>query len=271
MLNDLTLKLNLPSDTAIQQSTEQDEQLPHYEGKNILVVEDNKANQIVAKAMLEKFKCTITLANNGVEALKTFSSQSFDLIFMDCQMPEMDGYEATFQIRELENKTVHTPIIALTANKQLSDREQCIAAGMDDFMSKPLTLNTLKNALEKWLSTTPKSDQDPDSITTVLDEISYAQLKENLGSRFNDVLDAFVQQMPDDLSQLTADVAQANLVSINKTLHTIRSSASNVGALRLYQACETMEKTFDNKVGRLAEIRTPRRVVKNPIRSTGSG
>ncbi len=246
MLNDLALKLNLPSDTAIQQSTEQDEQLPHYEGKNILVVEDNKANQIVAEGMLEKFKCAITIANNGLEALQIFSSQSFDLIFMDCQMPEMDGYEATFQIRELENKAVHTPIIALTANKQLSDREQCIAAGMDDFMSKPLTLNALKKALKKWLSLTPKSNQAQDLITTVLDEVSYAQLKENLGSRFNDVLDAFVQQMPDHLSQLASEVAQANLVSINKTLHTIRSSATNVGALRLYQACETMEKTCEN-------------------------
>ena len=252
------LILNLTPSTALTRSypaehTKVKEHLPEYNSKNILLVEDNKANQLVAKAMLERFKCNITVANDGLEALEIFSSQPFDLIFMDCQMPEMDGYEATFQIRELENTDVHTPIIALTANKQVSDREQCLAAGMDGFMSKPLTLDALKDILAVWLSSnntqvhqTQSTDVKP-SIKTVLDEASYIELQNNLGHEFKFILELFLQNTPDYLSRLKSDLAQLNWTNIKRTLQVMGNSATSIGASRLYHACETMENACNNE------------------------
>ena len=228
------------------------EPLPDYSFKKILVVEDNKANQLVAKAMLERFHCNVTLANDGLEALELFSSQSFDLILMDCQMPEMDGYEATFQIRELETVDKHTPIVALTANKQTADREQCIAAGMDDFMSKPLTLSTLKTTLQKWVTqeaaqTNPIEDsEDKPLIQTVLDEKTYLKRQQNLGAEFKTALQSFLEQTPLSLSRLTDSVSKLDRIAIKRLAESVKNSAFDIAALRLSQACKKLESACDH-------------------------
>lgn len=233
--------------TSLVEQAEVEEHLPEYKFKNILVVEDNKANQLVAKAMLERFKCNITLANDGLEALELFSTQAFDLILMDCQMPEMDGYEATFQIRELETQGTHTPIVALTANKQSADREQCIAAGMDDFMAKPLTLMSLKNTLQRWISldaikSHPKQRIENDTlIKKVLDETSYLKRQETLGPEFKTELETFLEETPLSLTKLKMDVSQLDRANIKRITASIKSSASNIAALRLSQACQKLE------------------------------
>ena len=118
----------------------------------VLLVEDNVINQEVARGMLEFLGCEIQIAANGRIAVELLSAaHSFDLVLMDCQMPEMDGLEATRQVRGLEQGgAVHTPIIALTANAMLGDREQCLAAGMDDFLSKPFQLRELEAKLGAW-------------------------------------------------------------------------------------------------------------------------
>ena len=118
--------------------------------KKILLVEDNFVNREVALAMLECMDCDITQAENGLEALEEVVKQNFDLILMDCQMPEMDGIEATKKITEMkrENKLQDMPIIALTAH---ATREECINAGMCDFISKPVKMAVLKEILDKWI------------------------------------------------------------------------------------------------------------------------
>ena len=116
---------------------------------SVLLVEDNLINQKVAQKVLEKIGCTVTLANNGVEALEQMHSTSFDLVLMDCQMPIMDGLTATAKIRETDTKT---PIIALTANAQDSDRDACFAAGMNDFVSKPFKQKSLFSAMVAQIS-----------------------------------------------------------------------------------------------------------------------
>ncbi len=124
-----------------------------FHGAHILLVEDNPVNKMVATKILTRYDCQITHAWNGKEALELKSKQKFDLILMDCQMPEMDGFEATRAIRELEqrNQEMATPIIALTANALKGDRTKCLQAGMDDFISKPVRKETLASVVLKWL------------------------------------------------------------------------------------------------------------------------
>ncbi|MEP7015657.1 MAG: response regulator, partial [Verrucomicrobiota bacterium] len=114
----------------------------------ILVVEDNAINRAVARAILEKQSHTVTQATNGLEALQEIKTKNFDLVLMDIQMPEMDGFAATARIRELEKSSGrHTPIVAMTAHAMIGDRERCIAAGMDDYISKPLGKEDLLRVL----------------------------------------------------------------------------------------------------------------------------
>jgi len=121
-------------------------------GKKILVVEDNDINQKVIVKMLKNFGLNCDLASNGKEAVEASSQKSYNVIFMDCQMPIMNGYEATEKIRELEGDKKHTIIVALTANAINGDREKCILSGMDDYLCKPINMEELKNIIEKYVS-----------------------------------------------------------------------------------------------------------------------
>jgi CheY-like chemotaxis protein len=123
---------------------------PPLNGTRVLLVEDNLTNQRVAQRLLERAGCLVTVAGNGVEAVECFRTHPFDIVFMDCQMPEMDGYEATRAIRELESDGARAPIVALTANAMEGDRERCLAAGMDDFVSKPIRREVLLGSIERW-------------------------------------------------------------------------------------------------------------------------
>ena len=117
----------------------------------VLVVEDNIVNQKLALRMLEKRGCRVDIAANGREAVNASARMAYDCIFMDCQMPEMDGFEATAAIRAHEVQTGnHVPIIAMTANAMQGDRERCLEAGMDDYISKPVRSEALEAVLQKW-------------------------------------------------------------------------------------------------------------------------
>ncbi len=119
----------------------------------VLLVEDNKVNQLVARTMLEKSGITVRVAENGLKALDFWKSDTWDAILMDCQMPEMDGYQATREIRRLEGEASRTPIIALTANALSGDANTCFSAGMDGFISKPVSMPELLGALRRYLPT----------------------------------------------------------------------------------------------------------------------
>lgn len=129
------------------------ETVPTTPAKEILLVEDNLTNQKVAQIMLKKLGCEVTTVANGKQALTALAQHRYDLIFMDCQMPEMDGFEATMRIREREKHSgaPRTPIIALTANAMQGDSQRCQAVGMDGYLSKPVKLQDLKGTLTRWL------------------------------------------------------------------------------------------------------------------------
>ncbi|MGE4093542.1 MAG: response regulator, partial [Candidatus Binatia bacterium] len=119
---------------------------------HVLLAEDNLVNQEVARTMLELLGCDVTVTSNGREAVEALKSSQYDLVFMDSHMPEMDGFSATAAIRAHEGKTHHTPIIALTANAMTGDRERCLTAGMDDYVSKPFTQEKLRLVLDRWIT-----------------------------------------------------------------------------------------------------------------------
>ncbi|HTR97724.1 MAG TPA: response regulator [Candidatus Acidoferrales bacterium] len=124
---------------------------PEVAHARVLVVEDNAVNVKVATRMLAKYGCRVDVAANGREALELFGQLPYDIVYMDCQMPVMDGFEATQEIRRLEAGGRRTPVVALTANAMAGDRERCLAAGMDDFISKPIQEEALAASLERWL------------------------------------------------------------------------------------------------------------------------
>jgi signal transduction histidine kinase/DNA-binding response OmpR family regulator len=128
-------------------------------GGRVLLVEDNAVNQAVALGMLGALGCTVTVAGDGREAVERVTREAFDVVLMDCQMPVMDGFEATAMIRRIGAGHPRTPIIALTANALQGDRERCLAAGMDDYLAKPFTMAQLAEAIGRWLPPDPQLRQ----------------------------------------------------------------------------------------------------------------
>ena len=116
----------------------------------ILVAEDNPINRKLAEKLFSKLGFAASFAENGFQVLEMLEDSGFDMIFMDCQMPEMDGYEATRRIRNLDSPAKDVPIIAMTANAMAGDRDACIEAGMSDYISKPIRLSELKEKIEAW-------------------------------------------------------------------------------------------------------------------------
>ncbi len=128
-------------------------QLPSETGRpSILIAEDNLINQKVIERMVQKLGYRADLVANGREALEALTRMPYGLVFMDCQMPEMDGFEACREIRNRDLGGARIPVIAITANAMKGDRERCLAAGMDDYVSKPFKQDDLKNVIEKWIS-----------------------------------------------------------------------------------------------------------------------
>lgn len=122
---------------------------PYY----ILLVEDEEVNQIMGTTILEKMGCDVTVAANGKEAVERYKEHRFDIILMDCKMPIMDGYAATREIRNIENQRGdgrYTPVVALTSKVMTGDKAQCLNAGMDDYIAKPIRKEKVCTAINKW-------------------------------------------------------------------------------------------------------------------------
>lgn len=126
--------------------------LKPFAGCRALLAEDNLINQKLATRLLEKLGCCVDVAVNGVQAARLSASNVYDVIFMDCQMPEMDGFEATAEIRRREGDSRRTPIVAMTAYAMSGDRQRCLRAGMDDYVSKPIRPGLLEQALYTWFA-----------------------------------------------------------------------------------------------------------------------
>ena len=133
---------------------------PEHSGTRVLVAEDNAVNQRLVRFMLEKLDCRVDIAGNGREALEKSAELQYDIVFMDCSMPELDGYETTVRLREREGQSARrVPVIALTANAMADDRTKCLAAGMDDYLSKPVRLEDIRAILQRWVASPTQAPQ----------------------------------------------------------------------------------------------------------------
>ena len=223
--------------------------LPNRKEFRILVAEDNRTNQMVAAGMLAMNGCACEFAANGREALEAARMGGFDLILMDCSMPEMDGYEATAHIREHELTTGRrTPLVAMTANTQRGDAEKCLAAGMDDYLAKPITLVELRQKLDKWL---PRGDdqRSPAAFEAgvengdePIDQALFAKLREIMGPSLPQALSPFLEDTPQYLLDLETAVHARDAETARAKAHAIKGSSGNLGATILAQLAKEAEE-----------------------------
>jgi diguanylate cyclase (GGDEF)-like protein len=229
----------------------------------VLVAEDNRSNQMVAAGMLTMNGCECEFAANGREAVDAARRGGFDLILMDCSMPEMDGYTATAHIRNFEEPLGRrTPIVAMTANTQLGDLEKCLAAGMDDYLAKPITLVELRQKLERWLdkaatlgrASLPAIDAD-ELEDNPLDPAVFEKLREILGPALHQSVAPFLEDTPAYLNQLDLAVQEGNADAVRAVAHSIKGSSGNLGATTLAQlAKEVEELALDQRVGEIPPL-----------------
>ena len=235
----------------------------------VLVAEDNVTNQIVARGMLEQAGLTVDMVDNGREAVAAATDSVYDLIFMDCQMPVMDGYEATGRIRRMEQKTdrARVPIIALTAHAMKGDREHCLAVGMDDHLSKPFTEQQLNTLLQKWLhdsggkETQPEQKQDAPvkQTATVIDESvldNYRRIQQpGKPDIIGRLVDIYLGNSPDILREISDAIVNGDMERLWQSAHSLKSSSANLGATTLAALCETAEEMGrNNQADKLPEM-----------------
>jgi signal transduction histidine kinase/DNA-binding response OmpR family regulator len=210
----------------------------------VLLVEDNPINQGVGSAMLRKLGLQVDVANDGREGVERVRAGDFDLVLMDCQMPVLDGYEATAAIRALADpRRAGLPIIALTANAMQGDPEKCRAAGMDGFLGKPYTLAALQTTLMRWLplvgeavapgaAVAPRPEPAPESVQ--LNEATLKMLLEldpaGGPGLLRDLLNGYIADSTRQLEHIEASLAAADAAAVARSAHALKSSSANVGA-----------------------------------------
>ena len=238
--------------------------LPEGSGK-ILLVEDNKVNQLVGSKVLQNLGYEYTIANNGLEAVAAYRSSHYDAVLMDCQMPEMDGFEATGAIRSLEecSDVGRVPIIAMTAAAMDGDRERCMRAGMDDFVTKPVRLEVVSAVLDRWVTKGPGSaardksggdgaDQADavdglDGLDGVDDPLDRSQialllsLDDGLGEALAEIVAEYLTMSARGSEELERLLSTGDRRALERTAHTLKGASANVGASGLADVCAGLE------------------------------
>eukprot|EP00831_Metopus_contortus_P074067 TRINITY_DN67617_c0_g1_i1.p1 TRINITY_DN67617_c0_g1~~TRINITY_DN67617_c0_g1_i1.p1 ORF type:complete len:357 (-),score=85.19 TRINITY_DN67617_c0_g1_i1:105-1175(-) len=246
------------SDDALSVSRVEEQQLK-LQGK-VLLVEDNPVNQQYAVQILKGLGVDVDLSGNGADALRRLQNQHYDLVLMDCQMPEMDGYRATELIRqgELENGAQRLPIIALTANAMQEDRQHCLRAGMDEYLSKPFSKAQIAMLLQRWLadpsafvgpvgnaepSAAPAVDPATAGVDAPLLSETIEQLREmdDDGSFLDCIIAAYLQKSPEDIEQLEQGLLHSDAAALRMAAHSFKSSSYNLGAHQLAELCKKLE------------------------------
>ena len=226
---------------------------PTTSGGCLLLVEDNTMNQLVATKLLAKLGYDVTVAGNGIKALAAMEHTEFDAVLMDCQMPEMDGYEATREIRRREGTTRHTPVIAMTAAAMQGDREECLAAGMDDYLTKPIRADALGEMIARWIGTgtEPETPTATDSLTPDRPEVAQLDhdrlamlrdLDDGDGTLIMILVDEFTSEAQRQLNALRDGFAEGDPQAVERAAHSIKGSSANLGATRLSEITGHLEE-----------------------------
>ena len=215
----------------------------------ILLAEDNVTNQKLAVTILNKQGHQVTVAGDGRQAIEYFEREGFDLVLMDMQMPDLDGLEATAAIRKIGQRTgIQVPIIAVTANAMIGDREQCLKAGMDDYLSKPLRAADLSTMIQRLTSQprpgpapAPATGSSAGLINEVFDYATSVQQVGDDAELLTQLVAVFLEQLPKLLLPLAAAVASVDAKAIRQTAHALTSSVSVISATRAKNLARKLE------------------------------
>ena len=219
------------------------------QGMKVLLAEDNAVNRTLATRLLQKHGHTVVVVENGRQALEALERETVDLVLMDVQMPEMDGLEATAAIREKEKKTGdHLPIIALTAHAMKGDREKCLAAGTDDYLTKPIRTADLFAAVERLRNTKANAAPEASATTNPPGTNAFdidAALKHVEGDRdlLDEIVRIFADQCPRTMYEIQNAIRAADLSILERAAHSLKGSASNLCATGVTQAAAELEES----------------------------
>jgi CheY-like chemotaxis protein len=225
--------------TSVEEEAEQHTaaaHVPRFDSLHVLLAEDNAVNQKLAVGVLTKLGCRVTVAENGRRAVAELEANDFDVVLMDVQMPELDGFEATHAIRQHERKSGrHTPIIAMTAHAMRGDRERCVAAGMDDYLSKPVRIRELSDKLAQVLGGATASNGGATPSPAGDCPINWADALEAAGDDrelLQTVIEAFFEESATLMQQIRASIRLLDAASLRKSAHTLKGALLAVGARR---------------------------------------
>jgi diguanylate cyclase (GGDEF)-like protein len=220
--------------------------LPHRASPRVLVAEDNATNQLVAKGLLETAGCRVDLVGDGESAVTQWTGGVYAAIFMDCNMPGMDGLEATRRIRVNEPAGQHVPIIAMTANTDAALLQECHRAGMDDVLPKPMQLASIQRLLQQW-AVLPASGADtapaaPTPADRIVVPAVLTDLQDALGDALPTVIRTFIDDAARYIDELQQAIQQRDTARIRDLAHALKGSARNIGAERLAERVERIER-----------------------------
>jgi signal transduction histidine kinase/CheY-like chemotaxis protein len=246
------------------------EQESFNKGIRILIAEDNQVNQEVSGEILTRLGFQVSVVPNGLCAFEENERSPFDIIFMDCQMPVMDGYESTRRIRENERHNKKTIIIAMTANALEGDRERCLQAGMDDYIAKPFKRSDFREILVKWIAHLHETRNNPTEqyrvsganlprADNVIDRMRIQEIASiNTKSRpslLARVIRQFNEDVPLRIAAMRDAAQQKDAVHVQKVAHSLRGSSAQIGAVWLANVCEKIEHLADKEsFGEMASL-----------------
>ena len=235
-------------------------------GTRVLLVEDNTTNRMMAEEMLEELGCFTTSIENGELAVAAVMTLECDIVLMDVQMPVMDGLEATSRIRELEKADElegHIPIIALTANAMKGDKEKCIAAGMDDYLSKPVRRRELESIIKKWVLKKEEIDgvveeeevvkpnilmKEINKEIVLIDQSIFDESKSIMKDRFSEILRFYFEDTKNYIDQIQKGLDDQEFEKIISQAHTIKSSSKQLGFIAVSDIAMQIEKYARNAI-----------------------
>ena len=220
------------------------------ERPRVLLVEDNAVNQKVSRLMMERRGYVVDVAADGREAVEATAQRPYAAVLMDCQMPRLDGYAATREIRARDAMRVRVPIIAMTANAGAGARERCLSAGMDDYVSKPVTADALDAVLRRWISKAPAPAEAPaPRLRRSSPPIDLGMLRQMRATQgpdepniVSEVVALFIHDAPVRMQAMRDAAARGDLVLAARTSHTLKGSAGHLGAKTLSTVCTRFEE-----------------------------
>ncbi len=252
-----TFEIDLAADATAPQVKQAKAASASLRGTRILVAEDNEANRLVASIMFGKLGCETVIVNDGEEALEALVDREYDVIFMDCHMPVLDGFEATRMIRKLERPPQHRTIIAMTANALQGEKERCLESGMDDFLTKPVMLEELASKIRAWVHKDPRPAGAPDQSVAApvqsvlrLDRARLHYLRE-LGKRqdpalFDRLLRSFLDDAPVRIITMWHALQSNDVKAFFTAAHSLKGLSGNMGAMTMMTLSQELQVAGQN-------------------------